>query len=177
MPEASDGFDLLRGGKLLEDAAAAYGRPLAPEEFWWLGVGLAAATLAEMDGREFVVRRIQHLLTRLGSGDPDEWIEQFHNELAALDAEGLLWPLYARDDQGKMARTEAAVAPGFDARSGWALALAHLAIARAVNQDQPEAIPALAEVVADLVEGGRPDAHLPRLMAALGHSGEPAGEP
>ena len=122
------------GGQLLRNAAEAYGRALTPEEYWWLGVGLAAATLAELGGREYAARRIQQLLGRLGGpGDPEEWFEQFHNELAALDAEGLLWPLYQRDERGKMARTDAVVAAGFDADAGSGWRSPTSAIARAVR--------------------------------------------
>lgn len=178
MPDAHDGIDLFRGGQLLRNAAEAYGRALTPEEYWWLGVGLAAATLAELGGREYAARRIQQLLGRLGGpGDPEEWFEQFHNELAALDAEGLLWPLYQRDERGKMARTDAVVAAGFDADAGWALALAHLAIARSVLEERQEAIPTLAEVIADLIEGAPAAEHLRRVQAALGMQPEGAEEP
>ncbi len=173
MPESHDAYDLERGSELLRQAAEACGRRLTPEEYWWLGVGLAATTLAEMDGKEFAVRRIQQLLDRLGrAGSDDDWFEQFHNELALLDAEGLLWPLYQRDDHGKMARTDVAVAEGFNAEAGYVLALAHLAIARAVNHDEPEAIAPLAEIVGDLVEGSPATDHLPRVRAALGFDQE-----
>lgn len=173
MPESHEGIDLLRGGELLRQAAASYGRPLPAEAYWWLGIGLAAATLAELDGKEFAARRIQQLLLRLDlAGNDEDWFEQFHNELAALDAEGLLWPLYGRDDRGRMARTDVAVAPGFDAEAGYVLALAHLAIARAVNQEQAEAIPALAEVIADLIEGAPAAGYLPQVQAALGDSAD-----
>lgn len=173
MPESHEGIDLLRGGDLLRQAAESYGHELTPEACWWLGVGLAAATLAELDGKEYAARRIQQLLGRLDpAGAGEDWFEQFHNELAALDAEGLLWPLYERDSRGRMVRTDVEIAPAFDADAGFVLALAHLAVARAVNQDQQEAIPDLAEVIAELVEGAPAAEHLPHVRAALGVDAE-----
>ncbi|WP_374712257.1 hypothetical protein [Symbiobacterium terraclitae] len=168
MDAASDRGDLLAGGDLLRQAAAAYARTLGPEDYWWLGVGLAASTLADLQEKEYALRRIQQLMDRLGrTGVEGDWFERFLVELAALDAEGLLWPRYERDPDGEMVPTGVAVNPAFDAESGYILALAHLAIARAVNEGDGEAVAPLAEAIGQIVaEGLRPE-HRAQVRAAL----------
>lgn len=153
--EQMDLPDYLAGGRqLLEQAAEVYGRPLAPEEYWWLGVGLAACTLAELGDKPYAVGRLEQLIERLGyKGAKGDWLQRFVEELAELDAEGLLWPVYQRSDEGPVEPVGVAVHPGFDAESGYFLALAHIAVAVAVHREQHESVQDLAGAVLALVEG------------------------
>lgn len=168
MDAASDRGDLLAGGDQLRQAAAAFGRPLEPEDYWWLGVGLAASALADLQEKEYAVRRIQRLMERLGrAGVKGDWFQRFLEELAALDAEGLLWPRFQRDPEGQMVPTGVAVNPAFDADSGYVLALAHLAIARAVGEDDAEAVGPLAEAIDEIVQEGLRPEHRAQVLAAL----------
>ncbi|HYG60489.1 MAG TPA: hypothetical protein VD902_20650, partial [Symbiobacteriaceae bacterium] len=62
------------GQKALEQAAQLYGRQLSPLEYWWLGVGLAACTLAELGDKPYVLDRLQQLLDRAGKkGVRGDW--------------------------------------------------------------------------------------------------------
>jgi len=165
---AKDQADLLAGSEMLRQAAAAYGRALNPEEYWWLGVGLAAITLADLQEKEYALRRIQQLMDRLGGkGNEGDWFQRFLEELAALDAEGLLWPRYERDPEGQMVPTGIAVNPAFDAESGYVLALAHLAVARAVNEDDAAAVAPLAEAIDEIVQDGLRPEHRKLVLEAL----------
>ncbi len=155
--EASNLAAYLEGGRrLLERAPQEYGRALAPEEFWWLGVGLAASTLAELGGQSYAVGRIEQLVDRLGhKGVRGDWLQRFVEELANLNAEGLLWPLYERSEAGAMEPTGLAVHPGFDAQTAYFLALGHLGVALAVHNGDEALVGQLAGAIADLVETGR----------------------
>lgn len=150
---------LASGRRLLQQAAEIYARPLSPAEFWWLGVGLAAATLAELGGKTFAAGRVEQLMERLGrSGFREEWLQQCVDELAGLDAEGVLWPLYQRDETGAMVPTGIEVQPGFDAEAAYFVALAHIGVAVALHREARETVSDLADAVRTLVEeGSRPD--------------------
>ena len=145
---------LMTAGRLqLEQAAKVYGRDLSPEEYWWLGVGLAACTLAELNEASYAVGRLEQLLDRAGhKGIKGDWLQRFAEELANLDAEGLLWPVYRRDDQGHITPTGAVVQPGFDARSSYCLALAHVGVALAVLREDQETLGQLAGTIREMVE-------------------------
>jgi len=145
---------LMSAGRLqLEQAAKVYGRELSPEEYWWLGVGLAACTLAELNEAAHAVGRIEQLLDRAGhKGVKGDWLQRFSEELANLDAEGLLWPMYQRDEQGNIAPTGAVVQPGFDARSSYYLALAHVGVALAVLREDQETLNQLAGAIDEMVQ-------------------------
>lgn len=159
---------LVEGRELLEKAAEIYERTLTPAEYWFLGVGLAACTLAELEEKGYAVGRIEQLMDRLGyKGLQGDWFQRFLEELAGLNAEGLLWPVYERTPEGPMEPTGVQVHPSFDARSGYYLALAHLGVAIALNQEEAQRVDQLAEVIADLVEHGLKPAHEPAIMAAL----------
>lgn len=160
--------ELIRGRELLAQAAATYERDLTPEEYWWLGVGLAACTLAELDEKEFAVSRIEQLMARLGyKGAGGDWFQRFLEELAALDAEGLLWPRFERSPDGPMEATGLPVHPSFDADAGYYLALAHLGVAVAVSQEDQERIAALANLIGELVEQGLQPSHREVILAGL----------
>lgn len=167
--DGKENQDSLLGGRdLLEKAAAIYERPLAPEEYWFLGVGLAAVTLAELENKSFAVGRIEQLLDRLGyKGVQGDWLQRFVEELASLNAEGLLWPVYERSPEGPMEATGLKVHPSFDAKAGYYLALAHLGVAAALNHEDSETVDRLAGVIAELVENGLQEGHEPVIMAAL----------
>lgn len=172
-----DDARLLSGGqKALEQAAEIYGRPFSPEEYWWLGVGLAACTLAELDEKPYAVGRLQQLMDRAGAkGVKGDWFQRFSEELANLDAEGLLWPLYQRSPEGPLEPTGIAVHPGFDARHGYFLALGHVAVALAVLQEQPEAVGILASAVGDIVQTGLTPEHEAVILRALEPNEEDPG--
>lgn len=159
---------LLKGRELLARAAEAYDRPLKPEDYWWLGAGLAACTLAELNDKSYAVGRIEQLMTRLGQkGAEGDWVQRFVEELAALDAEGVLWPVYERSAEGPLVPTGVAIHPSFDADAGYYLALAHLAIAIAVNQENEKAVSTMAETIGEMVESGLSDEHRTRILAML----------
>lgn len=167
--EPMDLQTMLESSRLqLEQAAADYGRALSPEEYWWLGVGLAAVTLAELSDKPYAVGRLEQLIERAGyKGVKGDWFQRFAEELAELDAEGLIWPLYQRGEQGAMERTGAEVHPGFDSRSAYFVALGHIAVALAVLQEQPEQISRLAGAVAEIVGSGLTSEHEALILGAL----------
>lgn len=144
------------GRQTLSQAHAAYGRALSGEEYWWLGVGLAAIALAELNDRPYAVGRIEQLIDRLGrEGAGGDWLQRLVEELAEMDAEGLLWPMYQRTDgDGPVTATGLTVQAGFDAEAGYFLALAHIGVALSVTREDQEAVAALASVIAGLVETG-----------------------
>lgn len=159
---------LLHGRELLVRAAEIYERTLSPVEYWFLGVGLAACTLAELDEKSYAVGRIEQLLDRLGyKGVQGDWLQRFVEELASLNAEGLLWPVYERSTEGPMEATGLTVHPSFEAKAGYYLALAHLGVAIALNREEGETVDQLAGVIADLVENGLQEGHEPVILAAL----------
>ncbi|MFZ5817600.1 MAG: hypothetical protein ACOY93_20260 [Bacillota bacterium] len=169
---------LAEGRQLLEQAARIYERPLSPREYWFLGAGLAACTLAEMEEKGYAVGRIEQLMDRLGyRGVQGDWLQRFVEELANLNAEGLLWPVYERSPAGPMEPTGLEVHPGFDAQAGYSLALAHLGVAAALAREDSATVEQLAEVIADLVENGWKPEHEPVIMAALNPGGEEEGQP
>lgn len=177
MDAATNWEDLLAGSERLKEAAAQYERSLTAEDYWWLGVSLAAITLADLQEKEYAVRRIQQLVDRMGrSGTGGDWFPSFLDELAALDAEGLLWPRYERDELGQMVPTGAAVNPAFDAEAGYVLALAHLAVAQALSRDDQAAIADLAQTISEIVQEGLRPAHRLRVQEALA-GGADAEEP
>lgn len=153
---------------LLSEAAERYERRLSPEEYWWLGAGLAACTLAELDEKPYAASRIEQLLDRLGyKGIGGDWLQQFVEELASLNAEGLLWPVYQRSEDGKMEPTGLVAHPSFDADAGYFLALAHLAVALAVSRSETEQVDQLAAIIAELVEDGLQPTHRAAILSAL----------
>ena len=156
------------GQKALEQAAQLYGRQLSPLEYWWLGVGLAACTLAELGDKPYVLDRLQQLLDRAGKkGVRGDWFQRFSEELANLDAEGLLWPVYQRGADGPLEPTGIEVHPGFDARHGYYLALGHVGVALSVMKDDPEAVNRLAGAVGEIVQAGLTAEHEAAILAVL----------
>lgn len=148
-------LDLSGGRKSLEQAADVYGRTLAAVDYWWLGVGLAAVTLAELSEKPYAVGRLEQLIDRLGyKGVKGDWLQRFVEELAELDAEGLLWPVYQRGPEGPVADTGVQIHPGFDAQAGYFLALGHIAVALAVHREDEALVAQLAAGIGDLVESG-----------------------
>ncbi|HWI53330.1 MAG TPA: hypothetical protein VNT01_14400 [Symbiobacteriaceae bacterium] len=145
---------LMTAGRLqLEQAAQVYGRTLSPEEYWWLGVGLAACTLAELNESPYAVGRLEQLLDQVGQkGVRGDWLQRFTEELANLDAEGLLWPMYQRSENGQIAPTGAVVQPGFDARCSYYLALAHVGVALAVLRDDQATLTELVGAIDEMVQ-------------------------
>lgn len=168
MSEEQQPNSLTEGRELLEKAAEIYERTLSPEEYWLLGAGLAACTLAELADKSYAVGRIEQLMDRLGyKGVKGDWFQRFVEELANLNAEGLLWPVYERSPEGPMDATGLAIHPSFDAKAGYYVALAHLGVAIALNQEDPERVNELAEVIAEVVEKGLKPEHEPMILAAL----------
>lgn len=166
--EETNQDSLLGGRELLEKAAEIYERTLSAEEYWFLGAGLAAITLAELEGKSYAVGRIEQLLDRLGyKGVQGDWLQRFVEELAGLNAEGLLWPVYERSEEGPMEPTGLKVHSSFDAQAGYYLALAHLGVAVALNHEDTETVNQLAGVLAELVENGLQEGHEPVIVAAL----------
>jgi len=159
---------LADGRRWLEEAPDRYGRALSSEEYWWLGVGLAATTLAELGERGYAAGRIEQLVERLGhKGAKGDWLQRFVEELAALDAEGLLWPVYQRSDSGTVEATGLAVRPEFGPKEAHLLALAHIAVALAVHREEPESVARLAAVVRAAVEFGLTPEDEAQVVAAL----------
>lgn len=159
---------LEEGRRLLERAPQEYGRALAPQEYWWLGVGLAAVTLAEMGGQFYAVGRIEQLMDHMGhKGVRGDWLQRFVEELANLDAEGLLWPVYERSQSGPVEPTGLEAHPGFDAPSAYFLALGHIAVAVAVHNEDEEQVGRLAGAIATMVETGRTPGHEALILGAL----------
>lgn len=158
--ERVDLIEYLEGGRqLLNTAADLYGRSLTPDEYWWLGVCLAASTLADLSGKPYAVNRLEQLVDRLAyKGVRGDWLQRFVEELAELDAEGLLWPVYQRSGQGPMEPTGLSVSARFDGEAAYFLTLAHLGVALAVHRDDGETVSRLASAIADMVErGSRPE--------------------
>lgn len=152
--------DLLKQKReILQQAPALYGRPLSPDEYWWLGVGLSAWTLADQGGKPYAADRLEALMDRLGrSGADAEWMEQLVNELALLNAEGLLWPRYQRSETGQMEPTGVPVYSGFGPREGYYLALGHIGVAVALYRDETEWLPRLTDAIGNIVECGLTEA-------------------
>jgi len=162
------------GRSLLAQATEVYGRPLSAREYWWMGVALAAATLAELGGRPYATGRIEQLIDRLGhKGDGGDWLQRMVDELAELDAEGLLWPVYERNSEGRVVETGVEVHPGFSGEHGYFLALAHIGVAVALNRGETATVQQLAESIADMVESGSTAAHEERILASLKHPDTP----
>lgn len=160
---------MMAAGRLgLEEAAQTYGRPLSPEEYWWLGVGLAACTLAELGETPYAVGRIQQLLDRAGhKGVKGDWLQRFTEELAQLDAEGLLWPVFQRDASGQIVPTGAVVQPQFDARAGYYVALAHVGVALSVLREDQEMLGKLTGAIDEMVESALLPEHEALVLSAL----------
>ncbi|MDF2630904.1 MAG: hypothetical protein K0R39_4735 [Symbiobacteriaceae bacterium] len=174
--EIQDFPSMMTAGRLgLEQAAQVYGRELSPEEYWWFGVGLAACTLAELGETTYAVGRIQQLLDRAGhKGVKGDWLQRFVEELAQLDAEGLLWPMYQRDPAGNIVQTGAVVQPQFDARAGYFVALAHVGVALAVLREDQEMLGRLTGAIDEMVQSALLPDHEELVTAALqaGDAGE-----
>lgn len=167
--EKPDFPQLMTAGRLqLEQAAAHYGRTLSAAEYWWLGVGLAACTLAELSDKPYAVGRLEQLLDRAGyKGIKGDWLQRFTEELAELDAEGLLWPVYRRSPAGALEPAGAVVQPGFDARASYFLALAHVGVALAVLREDQAAIGRLAGAIGEMVESTLLPEHEALIVGAL----------
>lgn len=161
---------LASGRQALAQAQEAFGRALSGEEYWWLGVGLAADTLAQLNEKPYAVGRIEQLIDRLGSEGPGgDWLQRFVEELAELDAEGLLWPVYQRaGGDGPVSATGLAVHPTFGPEAAYFLALAHIGVALSVSREDQEAVAALAGVIAEMVEFGLNEEHERVTLAVLG---------
>lgn len=165
---SSDEDSLLKGRELLAQAAATYERQLLPEDYWWLGAGLAACTLAELSEKSYAVGRIEQLMDRLGhKGAQGDWLQRFVEELAALDAEGVLWPLYERSAEGPMVPTGVEIHRSFDADAGYFLALAHLGVAIAVDAEEQERVARLAQAIGEMVESGLSAEHRQLIIETL----------
>lgn len=160
---------LMTAGRLqLEEAAQVYGRDLSPEEYWWLGVGLAACTLAELNEAPYAVGRLEQLLDQVGQkGVKGDWLQRFTEELANLDAEGLLWPMYQRNDHGQIEPTGAVVQPGFDTRCSYYLALAHVGVALAVLREDRATLNELAGAIDEMVESALMPEHEALVVGVL----------
>jgi hypothetical protein len=158
-------------------SAEKYGRPLSAEEYWWLGVGLAACIMAELNEREYQVGRIEQLIDRLGyKGRKDDWLQRFVEELAELDAEGLLWPVLIREGNAPIAETGLAVQPGFGPEEAYWLALAHVAVAVAVLQEDEVAIGRLTQAILAMVEEGLTPDHQTVIREVLTAAEAAAGD-
>jgi hypothetical protein len=159
---------LTEGRQLLEQATEVYGRPLSPVEYWWLGVGLAAVTLADLGDKSYAVGRVEQLLERLGyKGVKGDWLQRFVEELASLDSEGLLWPVYQRTGAGPVEPTGVEITPAFNAQAGYFVALGHIAVAAAVNRNDQETVNQVAGAIMALVEAGVSPESEATILAAL----------
>lgn len=156
------------GRRQLERAPAEYGRALLPEEYWWLGVGLAAVTLAELGDKPYAVGRVEQLIERAGyKGVRGDWFQRFTEELANLDAEGLLYPVWQRNAEGAWVATGAQVHDGFGAQDAYFLALGHIAVALAVLREDAALIGQLAQAVGEIVTSGLEPAHESLILEVL----------
>jgi hypothetical protein len=156
------------GRKQLEQASAEYGRALLPEEYWWLGVGLAAVTLAELGDKPYAAGRLEQLIERAGyKGVRGDWFQRFTEELAELDAEGLLYPIWQRNAEGTWVETGAQVHAGFGPQDGYFLALGHIAVALAVLRDDAALIGQVAQAVGEIVTSGLEPGHEALILKAL----------
>lgn len=171
MAAADEGaiWDCLQAGRSqLQEAAARYARPLSAADYWWLGAGLAAVTLAALAERSYAVGRLEQLVERMGHrGVKGDWLQRFVEELAELNAEGLLWPVYERRAEGPVEPTGLQVHPSFDARAGYFLALGHIAVAVAVHREDQAVVSALATAIFSMVESGLEPAHEALILGAL----------
>ncbi|HLO04410.1 MAG TPA: hypothetical protein VK191_14970 [Symbiobacteriaceae bacterium] len=158
-------------------AADRYGRPLTSEEYWWIGVGLAACIMAEINERDFQVGRIEQLVDRLGyQGRSGDWLQRFVEELAELDAEGLLWPVWSREGNQPVQPTGLEIQPNFGPEEAYWLALAHVAVAVSVLQENQAAIDQLTEAILALVEQGLTPEHPALIQSILTAAEAAAGE-
>lgn len=164
LPELLD-----QGRRTLAQAPAVYGRSLSAEEYWWLGVGLAAWTLADLGEKPYAAGRLEQLMDELGHAGPQgDWLQRMVDELSLLDAEGLLWPRYQRSESGQMEPTGAAVHPEFGPQEGYFLALGHLGVALAVHQEQADWLPRLTGAIGEIVTTGLTAAHEALLLKFFG---------
>jgi len=81
------------------------------------------------------------------------------DELALLDAEGLLWPCYHRSETGQVEPTGVTVHAGFGPRDGYYLALGHIGVALAIYHDKTEWLPRLTAAIGGIVESGLTESH------------------
>lgn len=159
---------LAAGRTHLQEASTRYERKLSAEEYWWLGAGLAAVTLAELSERTYAVGRIEQLLERMGyKGVKGDWLQRLVEELAELNAEGLIWPVYQRSEAGPVEPTGVTVHPDFGPEAGWFLALAHIGVALAIHQEDEAVVSRLTPVIADLVQHGLTPEGEVTILAAL----------
>lgn len=160
---------ILEAGRThLQEASARYERVLSAEEYWWLGAGLAAVTLAELSERTFAVGRIEQLLERMGhKGVKGDWLQRLVEELAELNAEGLIWPVYERTESGAIEPTGVVVHPEFGPEAGWFLALAHIGVALALHREDEGAVNRLTPIIADLIQDGLTLAGEATILASL----------
>lgn len=156
------------GRRLLEMASERYERTLTGEDYWWLGVGLAACTLAELGEKPYALGRLEQLIDKAGfRGVKGDWLQRFVEELAELDAEGLLWPVFERSPDGPIEATGVEIHPGFNAEAGYYLALAHIGVALAVHRENDEAVAMLAGLIGEMVESGIQPGHQEAILAVL----------
>ncbi|HLN60711.1 MAG TPA: hypothetical protein VK464_04095 [Symbiobacteriaceae bacterium] len=152
----------------LEQAPEEYSRTFAPEEYWWLSVALAAITLAQMGEKPYAVGRLEQLMDKAGhKGIRGDWFQRFTEELAELDAEGLIWPVYERSPEGPFIESGARVHGGFDAHHGCYLALAHLGVALSVLREDQSALNSLFGAIGSIVTSGLTAEHEQLILAVL----------
>lgn len=162
------------GRQLLTQATEVYGRPLSAREYWWMGVALAAATLADLGGKPYAVGRLEQLIDRLGhKGASGDWTQRMVDELAELDAQGLLWPVYEQSSEGRMAETGLELHPDFGGEQAYFLALAHIGVAVALTREESATVEELAGAIANIVESGSAAAHEERILRSLNHPDAP----
>lgn len=179
MQHEESGLLAALAGRRLEIMAAPdrYGRPLSGEEYWWIGVGLAACIMAEINERDFQVGRIEQLIDRLGyKGRTGDWLQRLVEELAELDAEGLLWPIYVREGNQPVQPTGVEIQPAFGPEEAYWLALAHVGVAVSVLQENQASIDQLTELIIALVEEGLAPEHPALIQSILSAAEAAAGE-
>lgn len=144
---------LQSGRHLLEQATAVFERQIRPEEYWLMGVGLSAMTLASLNNQPYAIDRFDALIEELGyQGPAGDWWGRFQNEIAHIGSAGMLWPVFERNEDGLMAPTGCKVRRDFNGADAYWLALAHVASALSSGIENAETVANLAETIVDLVE-------------------------
>lgn len=166
----ADLLSFLESGRhVLQEAPRQFQRTFGPEDYFWLGVCLAAIVLADVQQRPNVTGRLEALADAIGRQGPQpELVESLTNELAILDSLGLLWPLYRRD-QGQWVRDpDVPLAPGFAAEDAYWLGVAHVAAALLYQAGRGAEVGEFGQVIGDIVTGGiRPD-DVQAILAVIG---------
>lgn len=167
---AADALAALASGRTALTAAAAhYGRPLRPDDYWWLSVCLAAAVLADLNGTAAAGARIQQLADAIGQrGISSELAERLADELSVIGCQGLLWPRFQHGADGVWAPTAHDLVSTFGPGEAYWLALCHVGTAMLHAGGQGDQVAALAALVDELVTGGLAADHEGRVLSALG---------